>query len=460
MWLPDIDRIGGPKYLSISAALSRDIEAGRLRQGDRLPPQRELADALGIDLGTVTRGYAEARRLGLIDADGRRGSFVREQGAAAPLPEQIAPFDTGMNLPPLPLRSSLPECLAADLREILSGPSAANRLQYQPAGSAPLDRQAGADWLALRGIEANEDTVLVVSGAQTALHAIAHSALEPGDAVCTGNFVYAGWLAVARRRGLHIVSVGCDDEGVLPGELDRACAAQVIRAVYLVPSNDNPTTATMGAERRRAIVEVARRHDILIIEDDAYGLLASSPPPPLASLAPERTWHVVSLSKIISPSLRVAYLRAPTVRDAWRLSADVHETTVMAPPLNVGVVSKWLREGTWVDLVGEVRAECAVRQAMVAEALPAGSYCASPEGYHLWIPLARDIAPAEMVSALAPSGLLAVPGEAFAANRDAETQRGIRVSIGGGLSRERLCRALPLLDALLHHRGDRAAPLV
>jgi DNA-binding transcriptional MocR family regulator len=169
---------------------------------------------------------------------------------------------------------------------------------------------------------------------------------------------------------------------------------------------------------------------------------------------------VVSLSKIISPSLRVAYLRAPTVRDAWRLSADVHETTVMAPPLNVGVVSKWLREGTWVDLVGEVRAECAMRQAMVTEALPAGSYCASPEGYHLWIPLARDIAPAEMVSALAPSGLLAVPGEAFAANRDAETQRGIRVSIGGGLSRERLCRALPLLDALLHHRGDRAAPLV
>jgi DNA-binding transcriptional MocR family regulator len=455
-WLPEIDRIAGPKYLSISAALGRDIDAGRLRPGDRLPPQRELAEALGVDLGTVTRAYAEARRLGLIDADGRRGSFVRE---AAAVPEQIAPFDTGMNLPPLPLRSSLPERYAADLREILAGPAAANRLQYQPSGGAPQDRQAGADWLAQRGIDADEDNVLVVSGAQTALHAIANSVLQPGDAVCTGPFVYAGWLAIARRLGLRIVSVAADDQGIDPAALDRACAEQSIRAVYLVPTNDNPTTATMGTERRGAIAEVARRHDLRIVEDDAYGRLGSDPLPPLAALAPERTWHVASLSKIISPSLRVAYLRAPSLRDAWRLIADVHETTIMAPSLNVAVATKWLREGTWAELVAEVRSECVARQAIVAEMLPPSSFRADAEGYHLWIPLSGDMAPAQLVAALAPSGLSAASSEAFAAD-PGEPSRAIRVSIGGSLSRARLPRALSLLDALLHHRGNRATPLV
>ncbi|RZK02597.1 MAG: PLP-dependent aminotransferase family protein [Novosphingobium sp.] len=458
MWLPEITGSAGPKYLSISAALGRDIAAGTLRPGDRLPPQRELAEALRIDLGTVTRAYAEARRLGLIDADGRRGSFVREPDNAFS-GEQVAPFDTGMNLPPLPLRSSLPERYAEALREVLAGPTAAMRLQYQPGGGAPLDRQAGADWLAERGIPAHEDTVLVVSGAQTALHAIANAALEPGDAVCTGRFVYPGWLAIARRLGLQIVPLPGDDQGIDPEALDRACTDGTVRAVYLVPSNDNPTTATMDLARRQAIVAVARRHDIKIIEDDAYGRLGADPLPPLASLAPERTWHVASLSKIVSPALRVAYLRAPSLRDAWRLAADVHETTVMAPPLNVAAASQWLRDGTWSQLVGEVRAECVARQAIVAELLPADSYRADPEGYHLWIPLAGDIAPAELAAALAPAGLSAVASETFAADR-AETARGIRVSIGGSLGRDRLARALELLDALLHHRGSRALPLV
>ncbi|MBW8754356.1 MAG: PLP-dependent aminotransferase family protein, partial [Sphingomonadales bacterium] len=401
-WLPDIGRDAGPKYLSISAALERDIDAGRLRPGDRLPPQRELADALGVDLGTVTRAYAEARRLGLIDADGRRGSFVRE---AALAPVQIAPFDTGMNLPPLPLRSSLPERYAADLRDVLAGTAAANRLQYQPSGGAPQDRQAGADWLVSRGIQADEDNVLVVSGGQTALHAIASATLQPGDAVCTGPFVYAGWLAIARRLGLRIVPVAADDQGIDPSALERACAEQPIRALYVVPSNDNPTTVTLGLERRRAIAEVARQYDLHLIEDDAYGPLRSDPLPPLATFAPERTWHVASLSKIISPALRVAYLRAPSLRDALRLVADVHETTIMAPPLNVALATKWLGDGTWVDLVSEVRAECVLRQTIVAETLPLGSFRADPEGYHLWIPLSGELAPAELIGALAASGL-------------------------------------------------------
>lgn len=457
MWSPELERVSGPMYLAISEALRRDIASGRLRPGEQLPPQRQLAGALGIDLGTVTRAYAEARRLGLITADGRRGSSVR--GAAGPVADQVQPYETGMNLPPLPLHSSLPDCLAAAMQEILAGPTAGNRLQYQPTGGAAEDRRAGVDWLALRGIEAQEDTVLVVSGGQTALHAIAHSALDPGDAVCTGPFVYPGWLAVARRRGLALIPLDSDEQGILPQALDRACRAGAVRAVYLVPHNDNPTAATMGEERRRAVVDLAREHDLLIIEDDAYGFLAETPLPPLAGMAPERTWHVASLSKIISPALRVAYLRAPAIRDMLRLTSDVHETTIMAPPLNVAAATRWLRSGTWMQLVGEVRAECVARQALVAEGLPSASYRASPDGYHLWVPLSGGMSSADAVAALAATGLSIVPGEAFAV-KPSGAGPALRISIGGGLTRERLARAVQHLDALLHHQDGRSVPMV
>lgn len=457
MWLPDLGG-SGPKYLSISSALARDIEDGRLAAGHRLPSQRELADALGVDIGTVTRAYGEARRLGLIDADGRRGSFVRSQPGAT-IPADIAPFDTGMNLPPIPSKSSLASRYRTSLDRVLQSPLAANRLQYQPSGGAPIDRAAGAEWLSRRGIAASEDNVLAVSGAQAALYAVASSSFDEGDIVCTGPFVYPGWLAIARRLKLEIVSIASDDQGLDPGALQRACTSRTVRAVYIVPTNDNPTTATMGAARRGDIVAVARHHDLRIIEDDAYGYLPSSPLPPLAALAPERTWHVASLSKIISPALRIAYLRAPSLRDAWRVMNCIHETTIMAPPLNVAVATEWFGDGSWAELVAEVRDECVARQAMVRGILGEGHYLADPEGYHLWVELGPGQLASEVTSALAATGLSAVASEAFAVDPD-ERRRAMRISIGGTLSRERLERALHLVAALLDPARDRPIPLV
>jgi DNA-binding transcriptional MocR family regulator len=457
-WLPEIDPALGPVYLAICAAIGRDLEQGRLAPGDRLPPQRELAEALGIDTGTVTRAYAEARRQGLIDAEGRRGSFVRNRPAGG-ISSEVAPFDTGMNLPPVPAAGTFARRFAQGLQQVLDGPAAANRLQYQPAGGAPEDRVAGALWLRASGIEANEDNVVVTSGAQTALHAVASAILQPGDAVCTGAFVYPGWTAICRRLGMAIVPLTGDEEGIDPDAFERACTAQPIRALYLVPENDNPTTGTLSRQRRERIVEIARRHDVLLIEDDPYSRLDRTDIPALAALAPERTWHVASLSKLISPALRVAYLRAPLLRDAMRLATDTHETTIMPPPLNMAVCTQWLVDGTWATLVGEVREECLARQAIVASTLPSGAYRTAPAGYHLWIPLGGETRAHELVSAMRPLGISAVSSEHFRV--DPACQRhAVRLSIGGSVDHPRLHRALETVDALLHHRDGRASPMV
>lgn len=365
-----------------------------------------------------------------------------------------------MNLPPLPGGSTLGTRYAASLQAVLDGPAAANRFQYQPAGGARVDRAAGARWLSLRGIPADADNVLVTSGGQNALHAIATALLNPGDAVGTGCVTYPGWLAIARRRGLRLVPLAMDDEGITPEALGHACANDGLRALYLVPGNDNPTTATMGAERRARIVEVARRHDIALIEDDAYGWLNEEPPVPLATLAPERVWHVASLAKIISPALRIAYLRAPDLGHGWRLGADMHETAIMPPPLNSAVASAWLADGSWAELVGEIREECRVRQEIARGILPQGSYRAAAEGYHLWVPLPASLPAYAAIATLAATGLSVVDGNSFAAGPATSDAAALRISIGGSLSHDQLGRALTLLDTLLHHSGARMNPMV
>lgn len=447
-WQPDLTEGAGAKYLAIASALARDIEAGVLKPGDRLPPQRNLAETLDVDLTTVTKAYNEVRRLGLIEGGGRRGSFVRPGAGAQAESVGAVLTDSGMNLPPEPLGGTLAARMRAGLGDLLAGTGAAGRLQYQPSGGAQADRAAGAAMLAARGIPAGEDDVMLASGGQNALHAIIGAALAPGDTICAPRFVYPGLLSLARRHGLIVRAIASDMEGVDPDALAAACRAGTVQALYLVPTNDNPTATTMSEDRRRAIAAAARAHGLTIIEDDAYGLLPAAPLLPIAHFAPELTWHIASLSKIVSPALRVAYLRAPSIRDALRVTSDLHETAIMAPPLNAALASRWIRDGSLAALTAEVRGEAVARQAIARSILGARAYHSHAQGYHLWLPLPDQAEAAPLIHALRPAGLSIVPSSAFTLD-PADQGHAVRISIGGGISRERLGRTLALLDAML-----------
>jgi len=459
-WIPDISAASGPKYLAIAGAIARDIDAGKLRAGDRLPPQRTLAEALGLDLTTITRAYGEAQRLGLVEGNGRRGSFVRSNTAAAIGIRIDDAGETGMNAPPEgfggSLGSSFQDCTAA----LLAPEHGALPFQYQRSGGAPSVRKAGADMLATRGIPCSEDTVLIAAGGQNALHAIFSAELKAGEKLAVCPYVYPGLLALARRFGIELVAVEADEGGMIPAALEQICLNQEIRAIYLVPTNDNPTAVTMPSDRRAAIAEVIVQHELLLIEDDAYGFLPNEPLPPVTSFAPDNSWYIASVSKVLTPGLRVAWLRAPDVAGAWRLAADMHETAIMAPPLNAAVVAEWLRTGTFDRLVDEVRAEASHRQELACECLPNASFRAPSYGYHLWLDVPADLDARHIADALRQHGLAAISGDAFAADRTITSTGALRVSIGGALSRKKLRRGLLLLAALISPTAPRKVSLV
>jgi DNA-binding transcriptional MocR family regulator len=448
-WLPDLTKARAPKYLAIADALGSAIERGTLSSGDRLPPQRDLAARLGVDLTTVTRAYETVRQRGLIEAHGRAGSFVR--GASPAQIEDAARVDTGMNMPPELPGDMLGRAMRDTIATLLADGSGL-RMQYQPIGGSAADRATGARLIARAGVDASDDQMVVTAGAQNALHAIMNTALRPGDAVACGRFVYSGFKVLAARLGLRLVPLPTIDGDVLAA----ACRSERIRALYVVPTNDNPTAMTLDAATRQSIAQAARANDLTVIEDDVYGALCATCAVPIAALAPERTWYVASVSKTISPALRIAYVRAPDIGGALRLAADVHETAIMAPPLNAAMVRTWLDDDRYDRLVEAMRNEAMRRQAIAADILKGLPYQAHAQGYHLWLPLPAGLDGAELADAMRPSGLSVVAGDRFRVT--AGTDQAVRISLGGLIEMPRLARALHLIRGHFDTRQQR--PLI
>ena len=319
-WAPTIVRTGGPMYLAIADALAADILAGKLETGARLPPQRTLAETLGIDFTTVSRAYAEARKRGLVEGKVGQGTYVRQRRAPAGPQVASGVVDMSMNLPPRFNDPVLVDRMWDGMEELRGSGGLDLLLRYQEPGGARRDREAGAIWLASRLKEISTDRILVCPGAQGALLALLGALASPGDVICAEALTYPGFRSVAAHLRLRTLAVPMDEEGLIPEAFDALCARSQPKALYCNPTLHNPTTTTLSIERRRALVRIAREHQVPIIEDDAYGALPASAPPPLAALAPDVVYHIAGLAKCLSPALRVAYLVTPDARATakWR----------------------------------------------------------------------------------------------------------------------------------------------
>ena len=225
---------------------------------------------------------------------------------------------------------------------------------------------------------------------------------------------YPGLKAIAFQKGLMIEPLAMDGEGVLPDALEALCRNRPPNALYLIPTIDNPTTATLPRARRVALVEIARKHGIAIIEDDPYSPLKPEQTISIAALAPEITWHIATLSKCGTPALRVAYVVAPSVTGALRVAGTLRATMLMAPPLLSALASRWIADGTLNGITQAIRAENVERQKLAASIFGQIGYAADPHGHHLWLHLPRHWRADDFAQHADRAGVSIVPAPAFA----------------------------------------------
>ncbi|PRH89444.1 hypothetical protein C5L14_02380 [Labrys okinawensis] len=437
-WAPRLAPGDEPPFERLAGALADDIAAGLIGPGDRLPAHRDLAWRLGIGVGTVTKAYARLEQRGLVRSLHGRGMFVAGTSTMG-----TGSINLGINAPPQMLSDRLLQATLAILAKRLDAETFG--AYSHPAGQ-PEHRRLIARWLAGRGVDAEPDRTLLTHGAQQALAIALAMACPPGTRLLTEALTYPGALLVARQAGLEIVGLAMDEEGLTTDALAEALGADhgQRRVLYVTPTLHNPTTATMSAERRQAVARLCHAHDVIIIEDDVYGIFAPPGVRPLASLAPERTFHVAGLSKALSPGLRMGALVVPPdcVAEA---EARLQASCTTASALQGEIMRIWLTDGTAEAVASSIRADAVRRSALAAERLPKQAGLKVNGGFHAWLPMATEAAD-RFVARAALRGVALMPARAAMADPSAP-EGGVRISLGAPTIAQ-LGQALDILSDL------------
>jgi DNA-binding transcriptional MocR family regulator len=437
---------GGPRFLQIADALQAAVIDGSLKPGDRLPPQRQLAAQLDVDLTTITRAYDEARRRNLLEGRGARGTYV-----AAPKVDLSSILDLSMNTPPPPDGVDFDDMLKQGLSQVLMGADNELLMNYHLGGGSDAERQAGARWLAPMLGQLDSGQVLVCPGAQAAIAAVILALTEPGDVILAEPMTYPGLRAAASQFGRRIIAVEADQHGMLPGMLEEACRRHKPGLVYLNPTLQNPTAITMPARRRKELAGVAQRCKVRIVEDDPYWRLADAPPPPIATFAPERVVYISTLSKCLTPGLRVAFVLMRDPQERERFLAALRSFALMVAPLTAALATQWILDGSADKLLAGVRKEARLRHRMARDIL-AGRYSGAGDGLHVWLALPAYWNSSQLARAAASEGVAVTPAEAFA--NGSGSVNAIRISLGSIKDRGRLQAGLQRLSHLLARRPE------
>jgi DNA-binding transcriptional MocR family regulator len=453
MWRPRIDwNSDVPIFRLLLQAIADDVASGELVPGDRLPASRDLADLLGVARGTVAKAFVEAERLGLVQCDVGRGTFVlpRDQGARPYASLIVGPTALSDLTTNLPLAGLDPDPASA-LGALAERPDRNLLFRYHAPAGANRHRQAGALWLERFGISTTSDQVLVCAGAQHAIFVALAHLRRRSKILYAEELSYPGLHSIRETLRMELIPVAMDADGIDPTALARAIRRHGSGAIYLMPTIHNPTGAVLPAERRQAIARLARQHDCTIIEDDANRLLATSPPDTFWHLAPERTFLVASVSKILSPGLRIGYLLAPAPDQAGLLRY-LWATHWMAGPLNAEIVAMWIEDGTVDRTIAAKRAEAKRRQSLTRSALRGLRVEAHPTSLHAWIHLPSQQDGARALAAMTDRGIVGTPASAFW-TRATPPPNALRIALASVPRRVDLKRALVRLVEATRRSG-------
>ncbi|MFI9746736.1 PLP-dependent aminotransferase family protein [Streptomyces sp. NPDC052494] len=404
------------EYRRIADRVEAAVRDGRLRPGDRLPPQRVFARRHRIANSTAIRVYGELARRGLVVGEVGRGTFVRAApqlpGPALAEATGAAPVDLQLNYPVAEGQSELmARALAALARpdvlaEAVSGPAAATGTREA--------REAAASVLARPGWAPDPESVLFAGNGRQAIAAALSALVPPGGRLGVEALTYPLVKAVADRLGIRLVPLALDEEGVRPEALAATHRATPLAAVYLQPTLHNPLSVTAGEGRRAELAELLRRLDLSAVEDTTWAFLVPDAPAPLAAFAPERVLLVDSLSKRLAPGLTVGYLVVPArlraaAGDALRSGAWT------AGGLALAAATRWAGDGTVAEAVAAKRADAAARHALVLRHLGGHAVRTSPHAYYCWWELPAPWRAETFAAAAAErAGVAVTPGSAFA----------------------------------------------
>lgn len=382
--------------------VERDVAAGLLAPGERLPSVRRLAADAGLSPATVAAAVAELRRRGIVVSEPRRGTRI---GARPPLPHAPRPIVAPPGARDLSTGNPDP-ALLPDLAAALARTPQPVRLYGQAPELAELVERART---ALRAEEVPGEHICVVSGALDGIERALAAWLRPGDRVAVEDPGYADLFDLLRARGLHLVPVAVDERGLDPAGLDAALRAGA-SAVVVTPRGQNPTGAALDAARARALREVLAAHPgVLLVEDDHLGPVAGAPLHTLAGAGPR--WAAArSVAKALGPDLRLALLAGDEATIARVRGRQLCGPGWVSHVLQRLVATLWgdPQVSAGVARARELYAER--RESLIAALGARGVAASAASGLNVWVEVDDEAA---VIAALLSRGWVVAPGARY-----------------------------------------------
>ena len=441
-WRPDSSS-RAPLFRQLTDHLRERIVTGTLPPGTRLPPQRLLAQHLGVNRSTVVAAYSELQAAGLIagHAGGGtvvvprepsamsgigfdwhdmidRGTFVHDRSLAA----EVAHARALPGIVSLAQGELAPELRpTAILRDLFHEVQVTDEmLAYEDMhGYQPL-REAIAAMLTERGAPTVPEGVLVLAGAQQGLYLICRGLLQPGDTVIVEAPSYLLTLGVLQMAGIRILRAPIDQHGLVPDRLEELLARHRAAMIFTTPTYQNPTGAVLAAGRRVALLELCARYGVPLVEDDVYGDLGFAGVPPTPLYALDQSGHVIyvsSISKSVAPGLRAGWMVAPA-HVIKRLAEMKYQMQFGVSTVPQWVAQQWLARGYHRAHLATTALALRLRRDLLEAELRRqfGSMLTWQQtegGFHLWTQVHAPVTSTALFRAALSAGIAIKPGSLY-----------------------------------------------
>lgn len=439
MWVPQIEQSSKPKYLAFVDAIEEAIRSGKLKVGEQLLNQRELAAAIGFTNATMTKAVGEAVRRGLLTARTGSGTFVNSLAKES---ETWSVVDFGLNI--------VPDGIAAPYLQRSLAASAPDALQsafgYSHKGSEQ-QRDAWCNWLKLRHMNISSSALILTYGAQHGLLSCFIALTKPGQVILCERWIYSGIKRFAQMTQTQLIPVETDKEGLLPEALERRLAETKAGIIICSASGQNPTTSLMSDDRRSQITRICSKAGCVIIEDDAGGHLTGDSLPPLYEFDRGNVIYISSLSKSIITGFRLGVVCA----DERFLSAIRHASFGLqftAPTVYAELFSEMVNSGAANDCLVAHQNNANTMLTVAAQTLGA-DHIPQTFSYHLWLPVGPKWNAESLTSELLAQGVRVAPGDMFEVSDIGQSPQFIRLCFGTVRSMTELERGVKTIQRVM-----------
>lgn len=448
-WKPCILKNGNvPLHIEIAEKLEHDIRDGILQPNEKLPPQRELADYLDVNLSTIAKAFKLCASKGLIFGETGRGTYVSSD-VLSNLPILDEPgLEHCINLGASHPSYGQNLYIVNTLKQILKKTNiVSNIFEYSGLVGRPGHRKSGAKWMSLFGINVDEDNIIITSGLQNGLAVTLVSLFEFGDKIATNPVTYSGFKNIANSLGIQLIPIPYNGYKMDLKSLRQVCSHDRIKGIYLMPDHHNPTAMYMENEERYEISDIIKKYGLICIEDGTYSFLNEYSRLPIKALVPDQTVYICSVSNSLSPGFRIAFVAAPPgyIKQMNQANSNIN---VMAPPLEEELVSQLINNGLAQKMVEEKREEMLRRNSLVEQYLSRYNILGSNYSQFRWLILPKKWSGSSFERVAKENGVQVFGNERFTVGK-ALVSPAVRLSISTPKNMDQLEKGISIISNIL-----------